>query len=211
MSGKPVIGLGGGIGSGKSTVARELEALGCAVIDADRIGHDLLRDPDVKSELVRRFGQAILLGESGAVDRQALGRRVFANPEDLSRLNAVMHPRIRAEMVRRIGESSAQTAVKAIVLDAALLLETDWHDLCDVLVYVSAPDEQRAQRVAESRAWDQADWKSRENSQKPLDTKAAAADYIVENSSSLSRLRELVQSIFERILHAANFPKGRSL
>ncbi len=200
---KPVIGLTGGICSGKSTVAAELAELGCAVIDADAVGHELLEDPEVRDELVRRLGEGILSAE-GRPDRERIARIVFDSPEALARLNAVMHPRMRDRMARRIDQLRRAGGCPAVVLDAALLLETDWHELCDTIVFVDAPPAQRLQR-AKARGWDADELQRRENSQKPLDTKATSADHVIDNSSSLSYLREQVCSVFHCI-----HPKGRT-
>ena len=226
---KPVIGILGGVGAGKSTVAAELAALGCAVIDADRIGHELLAEPAVRDELVEAFGSGILAsaapctaGETPAtraapaartgqtpvppIDRHALGRTAFATPDATARLNAIMHPRIRVRLEQAVARARAEQAVRAVVVDAALLLETDWHGFVTHFVFVSAPPEQRRARVAQARGWDGARWQQREFSQKPLDIKRAIADYVIDNCSSLSCLREQVRSVFHRIVGQASSP-----
>ncbi len=205
-AGKPVIGLLGGIGAGKSTVAAELAELGCGVVDADAIGHELLAEPRVKAEFRRLWGPAVF-DDSGQVNRKAVARIAFATPQGLAELNRVMHPRIRRRMARRIEAMQADPDVAAIVLDAALLLETDWQELCTHFVYVSAPAELRARRAKAARGWDRRTWSQREKSQKPLDIKAARAEDIIENSSSLSCLREQVRSVFRRIVRPAGCPE----
>lgn len=200
---KPVIGLLGGVGSGKSTVAAELAALGCAVIDADAVGHEVLSEPDVKAELKRLWGEGVL-ATCGEVDREAVAKIVFDSPDALAALDALMHPLMRKRMARRIAELSADDSCPAVVLDAALLLETDWHELCTTLVFVSAPAAARAERVARQRHWDRAELERREKSQKPLDIKRSGADHILDNSSSLSYLREQVRSAFHRIADATD-------
>ena len=202
---RPVIGLIGGVGSGKSTVAAELAELGCAVIDADAVGHEVIQRDDVKGELRRLWGDGVF-DESGAVDRSAVAQRVFADPDDLLRLNAVMHPLMRAEFIRRIDEFRGEAAVKAIVLDAAVLLEAGWDDLCTTVVFVDASEDVRRVR-AEARGWGESSWRRRENSQKPLDMKRSKAEYIVDNSSSLASLRESVRSLFHTLLHPTDCPK----
>lgn len=200
---KPVIGIVGGVGAGKSTVAAELAALGCARVDADAIGHELLRRLDVKDELRRLWGEAVFDAQGNA-DRQRIAQRVFADPAGLAALNAIMHGRIRQEMAERIGQLQSAPDVGAIVVDAALLLETDWHELCTVLVFVDSSDAQRSQRVRQGRGWTEAAWRERENSQKSLDMKRSKADYVIDNSSSVSCLRERVRSVYHRILQSAN-------
>ncbi len=203
--GKPVIGLLGGIGAGKSTVAAELVKLGCGLIDADAIGHKLLNDPEVREELRRLWGEGVF-DKSGRVDRKAVSKIVFASPDDLQALNAVTHPRMRRRMAARIEAMASDPAVVAVVVDAALLLETDWHELCSHFVYVAAPEDLRFQRVARARGWDRAKWQQREKSQKPLDIKASRTEDILDNSSSVSCLREQVRSVLQRIVHMVGRP-----
>lgn len=204
---KPVIGIVGGIGAGKSTVAAELVNLGCARVDADAIGHDLLARRDVKDELRRRWGEGVFDAQGNA-DRREIARRVFADPSDLAALNVIMHGRIRQEMAARIERLRTDAKVPAIVVDAALLLETDWNELCTVLVFVDSADSVRSERVARDRGWTEADWRGRENSQKSLDIKRSKADYVIDNSSSVSCLHERVRSVYHRILQSAGRPLG---
>ncbi len=196
---KPVIGILGGVGAGKSTVARELAALGCEIIDGDAIGHELLERPDVRTQLREQWGDGIF-GSDGSVSREAVGKLVFGDRRDLDRLNGILHPRIRREIVRRISE--ARAAVPAIVLDAAVLLEAGWDDLCDVLVYVDAPEHLRAQRVRRERQWDEELWRQREKSQISLDKKAARCKYTIVNSSYVPRMSDQVRRVFHEILQA---------
>jgi dephospho-CoA kinase len=198
--GKPVIGLLGGVGSGKSAVASELADLGCAVLDADRIGHEVLAEPEVRAELRRWWGDCVIAAD-GSVDRPAVADIVFADPAERARLNDLTHPRIHARLAERVAALRADPACPAVVIDAALLLETRWHELCTVFLFVDAPAEVRARRVA-ARGWDRDEWARRENAQKPLDKKAARAEYVLDNSSSLPYLRQQVRSVFQRIIQA---------
>lgn len=200
---KPVVGVVGGIGSGKSTVAAELERLGCLRIDADRIGHELLADPRVRQEIRSRWGDGVFLPD-GAVDRKALGAMVFERPEELAALNAILHPRIRRRMEQAIAAAQADHALAAVAIDAAVLFEAGWDDLCSDVLFVSAPDEVRARRVMESRGWDLRTWRSREKSQISLDSKAGRCYYSVDNCSSLICLQEQVRRVFCRIVHTAD-------
>lgn len=197
---KPVIGLLGGIGSGKSTVSAELAELGCGRIDADAIGHELLKDPQVRDELSEHWGQGIF-DEDGNIDRKALAELAFASGQETEALNTIMHPRIRRRMIEQIDAMQADPDIPAIVVDAALLLETDWHELCNVFIFISAPEDIRAKRVRQTRGWDNATWKKRENLQKPLDIKAGKADYTISNSISESSLREQTHLVFHQIIH----------
>ena len=194
-SAKPVIGIVGGVGAGKSTVAAELVRLGCALVDGDAIGHDLLCLPEVSERLRCRWGEGIFLPD-GAVDREGLGRIVFADPAERRALDEILHPRIRRSMERQIAEMTNRPEVKAVVVDAAVLFEAVWDDLCTHRVFVDCPAEARARRVLLGRRWDRATWAAREKSQFSLDKKARMCDYMLSNSSSVSHLVEQVRSFF---------------
>jgi dephospho-CoA kinase len=201
-AGKPVIGIVGGIGAGKSTVAAELARLGCARIDADAIGHELLADPDVRRQIRRRWGEGVF-GPEGAVDRRALGQIVFADAAELRALGAILHPRIRHRMEEQIARAQADRRVRGVVVDAAVLFEAGWDDLCTHRIFVRAPQAERARRARRQRGWDASAWRRREKMQISLDKKAAKSDYTVDNSSSLSHLHEQVRSLFH-LIHAAD-------
>ena len=199
---KPVIGIVGGVGAGKSTVAAELERLGCERIDADAIGHELLAQDDVKRELRRRWGEDIF-SPDGSVNRRALAERVFSRSSELEALNSIMHGRIRRRMQRRIAATRQNPGIPAVVIDAALLIEAGWDDLCTDLIFVDSPEAQRQRNVASARGWDQATWKAREESQICLDKKASRCDYRVDNSSSVFYLHEQIRRIFNQIVPVA--------
>jgi dephospho-CoA kinase len=195
---KPVIGILGGIGAGKSTIAQEFVALGCRLIDADAIGHELLRREDILRQVLARWGQAVA-GPDGAVDRKALAAVVFADPAELAALNAILHPAIRREMTQQIAQAQADPAASGAVVDAAVLLEAGWDDLCTDLVFLAVSDTQRAQRVRDQRGWDRDEWQRREKSQFSLDKKAERCNYVIDNRSSGPHLREQVRQIFHRM------------
>lgn len=196
--GKPVIGLVGGIGAGKSTVAAELARLGCVCVDADAIGHELLGEPDVRREIRERWGGGVF-GPDGRVDRARLGRIVFAGRQELAALEGILHPRIRRRLAERIAAARDKAGVEAIVLDAAVLFEAGWNDLCTHIVYVKAGRHERARRVREQRGWERSTLQAREKMQICLDKKAAESDYTIDNSSSASRLREQVRRLIQLI------------
>jgi len=197
---RPVIGVTGGIGSGKSLVAAMLGELGCRVIDADKIGHALLRRPEVIAALAERFGPEVV-GADGAVDRRQVARRAFADSRSLAGLNEIMHPPLRAELAMQIDSFRADAAAgPAAAVDAALLLETDWHTLCDVLVFVDAADATRRRRAGEEKGWGAAEWARRENLQKPLDFKRTKSDHVVGNNSTVSRLQEQVRLLYQQLV-----------
>jgi len=200
---KPVIGILGGIGAGKSTVAAELGRLGCRVIDADAIGHQLLDEADVRAQIVELWGEA-MLNEQGRVDRSRLAGVVFSDPRHLATLNGVMHGRIRHRMEELIEQALADESVRGVAVDAAVLLEAGWDDLCTVLVFVDAPSEVREKRVIEARRWSASAWAEREKLQISLDKKAARCQYRLRNSSCAACLREQVRRWFEQFLHSTD-------
>ena len=202
---KPIIGLVGGIGSGKSTVAAELAKLGCAVIDADELGHLVLSTPAVREKVRARWSEKVF-GEDGQVDRVALGRIVFSDADELAALTAMVHPGIDRRMGKQIAAAEADPSVPAIVLDAAVLFEAGWDSVCSDLVFISAPRERRLARVSGQRNWTDRELLAREKAQIPLDNKAARCQYIVDNSSSVSRLSEQVRRIFTEVTTAADRP-----
>ena len=200
---KPVIGVVGGIGAGKSAAAAEFAALGCAVVDADAIGHALLADRDVKTELKSRWGDRIFNAD-GSVDRAALAEIVFNDSSELDALNSVMHPRMRAIMERRIAAAMSDPAAKGVVIDAAVLFEAGWDDLCTHVVFVGAPEELRLRCLSGRPGWDASKMALREKFQISLDKKAEMCDYYIDNSSTVARLREQVGELIFRIHHSAD-------
>ncbi|MBE0537892.1 MAG: dephospho-CoA kinase [Phycisphaerae bacterium] len=195
---KPVIGILGGISSGKSTVAAEFAKLGCAVIDADAIVAVLLERQDVRDRIVRSFGKEICTQE-GFIDRARLADIVFEGRRSVARINEIIHPLVFDRTIELIGEYTKRSEVSAIVLDIPLLAEAGQIDLCDVLVFVEAGAETRAERAAKRSGWDADQLKKRENFQISLDRKAQMAHYIVRNNSDLSVLADQVARIFSTL------------
>jgi dephospho-CoA kinase len=194
----PVIGLLGGIGSGKSTVARIFGKLGCVVIDADAIAHELLETPEVKQMLIADLGTAILASD-GKIDRKAMAGIVFNNPEKLARLNEIVHPRALQKAEETIREVRSAGREPAVIVDAPLLLEAGWDEKCDVLVFVDCGDQQRLERAWARSGLTKEQWEAREKSQISLDTKARRAYYTVDNNADPSALEGQVGSVFSRI------------
>jgi dephospho-CoA kinase len=199
---KAVIGIIGGVGAGKSTAAAEFGRLGCAVIDADAIGHRLLAEAPVRRRIVRRWGRRVL-DATGQVDRKVLAKVIFRGASELAALNAILHPLIRRRMARQVAAARKDAAVPAVVIDAAVLLEAGWDDLCTHLVFVSADAKARASRVATRPGWGRAAWREREKTQISLDKKLKRCHYVVDNSSSVSHLCKQVRRIFRQIVPIA--------
>ncbi len=143
-----VIGLTGGIGSGKSTVAKVLEEQGASVLSADLVGHEVyVPGRPAWQEIVDAFGRGIL-ADDGSIDRKKLGAAVFADPRELKRLNSIVHPRMKGMMREKLAELE-RSGVKVAVLEAALLFDAGWDDLADEVWATVVPPETAAQRAAE--------------------------------------------------------------
>ncbi|MFO0919015.1 MAG: dephospho-CoA kinase [Planctomycetaceae bacterium] len=192
----PVIGIVGGVGSGKSAVAKALaELVPCAVIDADRAGHQALELPDVRAALRTRFGDEIFDGQ-GAVIRSKLAANVFGEtPEAVAArgdLEQIVHPAIARLVAEQIDRHEAARDVRWILLDAAVMLEAKWRTQTDAVVFVDVSEEARWQRV-QQRGWSQEEWKRREASQWPVERKRAAADIVIDNHGSLQEAARALQ------------------
>jgi dephospho-CoA kinase len=186
-----VVGLAGGVGSGKSTVASLFRNQGARVVDADRIGHRVLDRPVLRARLAREWGKGIL--RRGRVDRSALARAAFRDRASVRRLNRLVHPAILREIRREVREARGW-----VVLDAALLFEAGADALCDLVIFVDAPRAVRARRVR-SRGWAPGELARRERFQLPTAYKRKKADYVLDNrgprSLAARRARELYETI----------------
>lgn len=202
-----VVGLTGGIGSGKSTVAQILRSLGAVVIDADAIVHELQAPGSpLLAEMVDAFGPGIV-GADGALDREALGRIVFADSAHRARLSALVHPRVGVEMARRLAEARARGA-GLVVLDVPLLLESRAAGRAGAVPYeavivVWAPEAVQLERQMrrDGRARDEA--LRRIRAQMPLDEKRRLAEYVIDNSGSREETERQVRSLYARLVGEA--------
>jgi dephospho-CoA kinase len=193
-----VIGLLGGIGSGKSAVARILEENGASVIDADRITAECLRDPDVLSKIEKEFGSTIL-DDFGAVDRKALADAAFADEASRQQLHAIIHPAIAARMAAELEHLRAAGTGRLIVIDAPLLFESRFRSECDVLLMIRSPRETRIERVSTERGWNASELDRRESFQASIEEKEEAADAVIDNTSGLEDLRRRVLEFLEAL------------
>lgn len=197
---KPIIGILGGIGSGKSTVASELCKLGCKVIDADKIAHKALDKKTVKRKIVRLFGERVL-EPSGQIDRRILSDIVFADAGKLSSLNKIIHPLVFKQTEELIKRYRRQSQAKAIVLDMPLLVEVGWAERCDKLIFVGCKRRLRVSR-AKKMGLDENQIKIREKFQISLDNKAEIADNQLNNNSDFTALVRQVTDIFSNIVNS---------
>jgi len=196
-----VLGILGGIASGKSQVARLLAGPEGVVIDADALAHAVLGSDEVAGLVRARFGPGVL-DAGGRPDREALGRLVFSDPEARKALEDFTHPRVRAMIRARLEQARAQ-GVPRVVLDVPLLLEHDEQAglaaLCDVLVFVDTDEAERARRAAATRGWAPGELARREAAQLPLSTKKARAHHLVPNRGTLADLEREVHAVLRRI------------
>jgi dephospho-CoA kinase len=189
------VGLTGNIGAGKSTVARMLADYGARVIDADRLGHRLLvAGSPVLGAIVEVFGSAVL-DDDGNVDRGVLAERVFADAGARARLEAILHPEIRA---LEEAEAGSPPAAEIVVTEASLLVETGSHDRYDRLVVVTAPEAIRLDRL-ESRGLPRDAARRRMAAQMPESEKTRVADYVIDNRGSVEETTVQVRFLFERL------------
>ncbi len=195
----PIIGIAGGIGSGKSAVARALGELGCLVYDADEAVRETLKEDEVKRTLASWWGGSVI-DTGGEVDRRAVAKIVFDAPEERARLEGLIHPRIHDIREEIIARAEAQGAA-GVVIDAPLLFEVGLDAGCDAVVFVDVPMEVRAERVR-SRGWDPRELARREAAQIGLEEKRSRSDVVVPNTGDPRGLVELLRPILEQIRDA---------
>ena len=193
---KPTVGLVGGIGAGKTTAAQALAARGGAVVDCDALGHAALDDPAVRRRVVDRWGyRANLVRPDGSFDRRALAGIVFADPAERAALEGIVFPWIGEQAMLAIRRAQADPAARFVVVDAAVMLEAGWSDVCDRIVYVDAPAGVRLARVAARSGWTAADLAAREAAQWPAAAKLQRADAVLTNDAGPDRLQEQVDRL----------------
>jgi dephospho-CoA kinase len=198
---KPIIGLAGGIGSGKSTVAQLLGQMGAAVISSDRLNQEELDSDDMREWLGRRFGPAVLHPD-GRANRQALRQIASTDAGARHELEQMLHPRISRRREALMAQYQADPRVLAFVWDSPLLFEAGLAEQCDRIIFVEADDAVRAARVR-ARGWSSEDLRRFEGTQKPLDFKRRRADYRVVNNSDIDSLRRQVEDVFSRVTSGA--------
>ena len=190
------IGLTGGIGSGKSTVARMLADRGAVVVDADQIARDLVEPGGAAlAQLVTEFGPRILQAD-GSLSRGELAGLAFSDPKATERLNAIMHPLIRAEAQRRL---QAEPDAPVVVYDMPLLVETGQADLVDLVVVVDVPEDTQVHRAVTLRGLDESDVRRRMEVQATREDRLAAADVVIDNSGALEATEQQVADLWARI------------
>jgi dephospho-CoA kinase len=192
-----LVGLTGGIGSGKSTVSEMFRALGATLIDADQVARDVVRPgQEALAEVARRFPGTVDV--HGALDRAALAARIFADPAERAALNAILHPRIQAEVQRRTAALAA-AGVDTVLYDAALLIENGLHHGMDAVVVVWVPEALQQQRLMARDGLSAAAAQARITAQAPLDAKRAVATWVVDNAGSRAQTQTQVAAIWKAL------------
>ncbi len=180
-----VIGITGGIASGKSTIAEMLESFGADLIDADRICHELIDTKEISLEITNRWG-IHLQDNNGKIKRDALAEIVFSDEKEISALNTIIHPKAIEQIKCKIAELHTEAITTAIVLDAALLVESNLIDICDILLFVNTEKGRCKTRIQDSRKWASDEIAKREKFQGSLLQKRKISDVIINNNHSKS-------------------------
>jgi len=193
-----VVGLTGGIGSGKSTVSGFLAELGAVILDADEVGHEAFKpNTEIWREVIAAFGRQILT-PTGEIDRGKLGEIVFNNTGSLARLNQIMHPRMY-EMVKAQIEEYRRQGVKVVVLEAPLLIEASWTSLVDEVWVTVAPESTVLRRIEERTGLSEQQSLARIRSQLSSEERARHADVAINTDCDLDELRARVSELWQRL------------
>lgn len=196
-----VIGLMGGIGSGKTTVARMLSESGAKLVDADAISAELRKTPEIRQAIRDRWGDAVF-DANRELDRSKLAAIVFNDPQELAALEEIMHPRVVEQIEREVVACRAGDGPATCAIDAPLLLESGLARLCDATIFVECDRGTRARRLIGSRGWAPAEIERREAHQQPLTRKREMADFVVVNDGDLAASRKQIERIIAQIKHS---------
>ena len=190
------IGLTGGIAAGKSMVSELLAELGAWILDADAISREVV-EPGTEGlkAIAAEFGEKVIMPD-GTLDRRALGAEVFGDPQKLERLNGILHPIIKAEMLKRAAEIEEQHPEDIVIFDVPLLIESGWQDAADEVWLVSAPLDERIRRIAMRDGLDEKQAMERISAQMTDEQKAKYADVIINNGGSIQELEERVTKLY---------------
>jgi dephospho-CoA kinase len=192
---KPIIGLVGGIGAGKSLAAQLFAQRGARVIDADALGHKALREPEIRAQVETRWGSQVMDGD-GHVNRRKLGSIVFADPKERTALEAIVFPWIDGQIRKEVVQAESDPAIRCIVLDAAIMQETGWDAACNRVIFIDAPRDQRETRLIEKRGWSPGELMARERAQLGTEEKRARAHDVLRNDGSAEDLARQVDCWF---------------
>ncbi|MFQ6067100.1 MAG: RdgB/HAM1 family non-canonical purine NTP pyrophosphatase [bacterium] len=189
-----IIGLTGNIGCGKTTVARLFEDLGAEVVEADRIGHQLLKKEKIKKRVTSIFTEQVL-DRKRNVSRKKLRNLVFKDKKKLEQLNSILHPLMVKEMKKKIKESRANVTI----IDAAVLLEAGWDSLVDKILVVTTPYHTRLKRIKDQTNFTSAEIKGIMEAQLPQSEKIKRADFVIDNEGSVNKTRDQVRNVWKQL------------
>ncbi len=192
---KMIIGIIGGIGSGKSEIAEYFAKKGGKLIQADKLGHEAHQQEHIRQMIVQRWGERVL-DEQNQLDRKKLGSIVFASAVERANLEMMVFPWIEQRIRQEIKEADDNPSYQFVVLDAAIMVEAKWNKICSKMVYVHTPRYLRLQRLINQRGWSQQELFQRETAQLTLTEKATLADVAIDNSHSI----EASQKQIDRLL-----------
>lgn len=193
-----LVGITGGIGSGKSTLARLLAGRGAVLVDADRLGHQVLELPQVGAALVQAFGGRIT-GEHGEVRRRELGRLAFASAEGFAQLNQIVRPFLEPLLWQEIARAEGPAGDRLVIVDAALIYEWGVAERFDLMIAVDAPRHLRRRRAAARQGLTEEEVERRMSWQLSAHEKAARADLVVQNAGTLAELEQAAEGVWRRI------------
>lgn len=204
-----LVGLTGGIGSGKSSVSALLASYGAVVLDADLMAREVVANgtPGL-AEVSEAFGEDVLRPD-GSLDRERLGRRVFSDPAELARLNAIVHPRVGERFAEQLAAAQASGA-RVVVHDMPLLVENGLQGRYDVVVVVAVSPETQVDRLVRRRGMDEADARARINAQASLEERLRVADHVIDNDGPLEDLAPQVERLWTALLDADADAASRS-
>ena len=200
------IALTGGIGSGKSTVARLFQKRGAYIIDVDVLAH-MVEEPGgiVWNRIVEYFGREIL-DKDNAIDREALGGIVFRDSEKLEKLNSIVHPAVFDEWWRRFDDIVNNDKEAIIISDIPLLVEVGWHKAVDIVILVYTSPDVQAERIIKRNGYNYEEARDRLNSQMPLDEKIPFADFVINNEGTPEETESIVDRIWKELLKKGSSP-----
>lgn len=199
----PVVGLIGGIGSGKSAVASWVaDSRNVVVIDGDNQGHLALQRTGIKEQIRSKFSDEVF-DDTGEIDRVKLAKKVFGpsmeHQKSRTELERIVHPEIKQAFQDTISKANSSKGTEAVILDAAVLLEAGWDSVCDVVVFIETPELERLNRVRENRGWTTEEFHSREANQLSLESKRNRADVIISNFGDIvtagTELSQIIQQL----------------
>lgn len=190
-----VIGITGGIGTGKSTILRIMEEMGAYVLEADSLAHNLMEPGQPAYIRITEFFGSDIIREDGTIDRGRLGRLVFQNPEALERLNGIVHPAVKEFILRDIEEKKKSGKVRWYVIEAALLIEDGYRLICDELWYIHAEKEVRIERLLSGRGGTREKWEQVMANQSADEFYRANCDVVIDNGNNLKKTINMVKDL----------------